>query len=355
MAPSGLSLGYRPALDGIRAIAVLGVMCWHYVMPGVKGGFLGVDLFFVLSGFLITKLLVEEWDTTGRIHLGRFYMRRVLRLFPALFLLLLVMLPFVPRIWTWYSLLYVTNWGILAGKLNSSAIMQLWSLSVEEQFYLLWPPLLLALLSLRTPRKLIVAIVVALAAASALFKVLAWQSIDSWSRFYFGSDARADELLIGCLLALFVSWSRLPAKAWFRALVQIATVPAVLWLGYLFAESAVYWRLFYQQGALTGVAVATAVIILQCLIAPVPPLNALLSWKPMVWIGRISYGLYLWHSPVAWLTDARHYEWVPIMDRPVLFAVRVVITFLVAGLSYYLVERPILGLKHRFSSHAPQA
>src|SRR5881394_138539 len=91
-------LGYRPSLDGLRAIAVLAVMSWHYVLPGVKGGFLGVDIFFVLSGFLITRLLVEEWELTGGIHLGRFYLRRMLRLFPALFLLLLAMLPFVPRI-----------------------------------------------------------------------------------------------------------------------------------------------------------------------------------------------------------------------------------------------------------------
>src|SRR5262245_29731984 len=170
-------LGYRPSLDGLRAVAVLAVISWHYVLPGVKGGFLGVDLFFVLSGFLITRLLVEEWELTRGIHLGRFYLRRVLRLFPALFLLLLAMLPFVPRLWTVYSLLYVTNWGILAGKLNSCAIMQLWSLSVEEQFYLLWPPLFLGLLALKTPRRVIGAIVLLLAAASAAFKIVAWHDI----------------------------------------------------------------------------------------------------------------------------------------------------------------------------------
>src|SRR5690349_18365704 len=104
-------LGYRPSLDGLRAVAVLAVMSWHYVLPGVKGGFLGVDIFFVLSGFLITRLLVEEWELSSRIHLGRFYLRRMLRLFPALFLVLLVTLPIVPRIWTGYALLYVTNWG----------------------------------------------------------------------------------------------------------------------------------------------------------------------------------------------------------------------------------------------------
>ena len=345
-------LGYRPSLDGLRAVAVLAVMSWHYVLPGVKGGFLGVDIFFVLSGFLITRLLVEEWELSGGIHLGRFYLRRALRLFPALFLLLLLMLPFVPRIWTVYSLLYVTNWGILAGKLGSCAIMQLWSLSVEEQFYLLWPPLLLGLLALRAPRWLIGALVAVLAVASAGYKIVAWRSIDSWSRFYFGSDARADELLIGCGLALFLSWSPVAQRAWFRRAVQAATVPALLWLGYLIVASAVYWRLLYQQAGLTLAALATAVVITQCLIAPVPGVRTFLAWRPMVVIGRMSYGIYLWHAPVAWLTDARHYDWVPIMSRPVQFIARVVLTFAIAGLSYRFLEQPLLRLKHRFSTTA---
>ena len=342
-------LGYRPSLDGMRAVAVLAVMSWHYVLPGVKGGFLGVDIFFVLSGFLITRLLIEEWEFTRGIHLGRFYLRRMLRLFPALFLLLLVTLPIVPRIWTVHALLYITNWGILAGKLNSCAIMQLWSLSVEEQFYLVWPPLLLGLLALRTPRRVVGAVVLLLAAASAVFKIVSWHSIDDWSRSYFGSDTRADELLIGCGLALFLSWSTVPQRAWFRRAVQVATVPAILWLGYLIVASAVYWRLLYQQAGLTLAALATCVLITQCLIAPVPGVRTFLAWRPMVVIGRMSYGLYLWHAPVAWVTDARHYDWVPILSRPVQFVVRVVLTFAIAGASYRFLELPLLRLKHRFS------
>jgi peptidoglycan/LPS O-acetylase OafA/YrhL len=342
-------LGYRPSLDGLRAVAVLAVMSWHYVLPGVKGGFLGVDIFFVLSGFLITRLLVEEWELSSRIHLGRFYLRRMLRLFPALFLVLLVTLPIVPRIWTGYALLYVTNWGILAGKLNSCAIMQLWSLSVEEQFYLVWPPLLLGLLALKVPRRVIGAVVFLLAASSAAFKIVGWQDIDSWSRYYFGSDARADELLIGCGLALFMSWSTVPQRTWFRRAVQVATIPALLWLGYLIVASAVYWRLLYQQAGLTLTALATCILILQCLIAPVPGVRSFLAWPPLVVIGRMSYGLYLWHTPVAWVTDARHYDWVPILSRPVQFIVRVLLTFAIAGASYRFLELPLLKLKHRFS------
>ena len=343
-------LGYRPSLDGLRAIAVMGVMAWHYVLPGVKGGFLGVDLFFVLSGFLITKLLVEEWELTGGIHLGRFYLRRMLRLFPAVFVVLLVTLPFVPRAWTVQALLYVTNWGILFWHLPPSAIMQLWSLSVEEQFYLVWPPLFVALLALRLPRAAIAVVVVLLATASATYKIVAWHSIDDWSRFYFGSDARADELLIGCALALFMSWSRLPGRSWFRLSIQIMTIPVVLWLGYLGSQSAVYWRFYYQQGGMTLVALGTCVVILQCLVAPIHPLRDLLASRALVAIGRMSYGLYLWHSPVGWITDPRNFEWVPILPRPALFVLRVCLTFVIAGLSYRFVEQPLLRLKHRFSS-----
>jgi peptidoglycan/LPS O-acetylase OafA/YrhL len=229
----------------------------------------------------------------------------------------------------------------------------LWSLSVEEQFYLVWPPLFMGLLALRTPRWLIGVIVALLAAASATFKMFAWHSIDDWSRFYFGSDARADELLIGCGLALFLSWSRVAQRAWFRRAVQVATVPAIAWLGWLIVASAVYWRLLYQQAGLTLAALATAVLIAQCLIAPVPGVRTVLAWRPLVVIGRMSYGLYLWHAPVAWLTDPRHYDWVPVLSRPVQFGVRVLLTFAIAGASYRFLEQPMLRLKHRFSQAGP--
>ena len=336
-------LGYRPALDGLRAVAVLAVISWHYVVPGIKGGFLGVDVFFVLSGFLITKLLLEEWASRSSIHLGRFYLRR------ALFLLLLVTAPIVERIWSFAALLYVTNWGLLLGRLGSGAIMQLWSLSIEEQFYLVWPLLLLVMLRSRMPRPAILALVAALAATSAVFKIVAWHSPEDWSRFYFGSDSRADELLIGCWLALFLVWSRLPRQEWFRLALQVATIPAIAFLGYEFITSAVYKPFLYHGGGLTLVALASAVVVANLLLAPFAGLLAILESRPLVAIGRMSYGLYLWHSPVGWVTDGRHYGWVPPMSRPVLLLVRVGLTFVIAAGSYRFVERPMLALKRRFS------
>jgi peptidoglycan/LPS O-acetylase OafA/YrhL len=146
-----------------------------------------------------------------------------------------------------------------------------------------------------------------------------------------------------------MSWSTVPQRTWFRRAVQVATIPALLWLGYLIVASAVYWRLLYQQAGLTLTALATCILILQCLIAPVPGVRSFLAWPPLVVIGRMSYGLYLWHTPVAWVTDARHYDWVPILSRPVQFIVRVLLTFAIAGASYRFLELPLLKLKHRFS------
>jgi peptidoglycan/LPS O-acetylase OafA/YrhL len=347
-APAPPRLGYRPALDGVRAIAVLAVMSWHFVVPGIKGGFLGVDLFFTLSGFLITSLLVEEWATTGTIRLRSFYARRFLRLIPAVLVVIAVSAPFVPWLWTVLALCYVANWGVAYGYFGVSPIRHLWSLSVEEQFYIVWPTLLVTLLRLRTPRRLIYAIVVSLALASTVFKIVAWHTPEDWTRLYSGSDGRADQLLIGCLLGLFVSWSALPRSRWFRRLVAILALPAIGFLGWLIVHAAVYWEFFYHQGGFVLVALATAVLLLHLVTAPFRWLAAVLEWKPMVAIGRISYSLYLWHQPVGWFTDPRHVEFLPVLPRYVLMAIRVALSFALALASWAWIERPMLRLKRRF-------
>jgi len=347
-APPLERLGYRPALDGVRAIAVLAVMSWHFVVPGIKGGFLGVDLFFTLSGFLITSLLVEEWSTTGTIRLQSFYVRRFLRLIPAVLVVIAISAPFVPWLWTVLALGYVANWGVAYGYFGVSPIRHLWSLSVEEQFYIVWPTLLVTLLRARASRRLVYAVVALLALASTVFKIVAWHTPEDWTRLYSGSDGRADQLLIGCLLGLFLSWSALPRTRWFRRGVAILVLPAIVFLGWLVVHAAVYWEFFYHQGGFALVALATAILLLHLMTAPFRWLAAILEWKPMVAIGRISYGLYLWHQPVGWFTDPRHVEFLPVLPRYVLMAIRVVLSFALALASWKWIERPMLRLKRRF-------
>lgn len=329
----------------MRAIAVLAVMSWHYVVPGVRGGFLGVDVFFTLSGFLITSLLVEEWSTTGAVRLSRFYLRRFLRLIPAVLVVLAVSAPFVPWLWTMQALCYVANWGVAAGHFGVSPIRHLWSLSVEEQFYIGWPILLVTLLRARVSRRWIYAVVALLALASTTFKIVTWRSPADWVRFFHGSDGRADQLLIGCGLGLFLSWSTAAGRHRLRPLVRVAVIPAIAFLGYLFVNAAVYWKFFYHDAGFALVALATAIVLLHLVTAPFRWLAAILEWRPLVAIGRISYALYLWHQPVGWFTDPRNYGLLAGLPRYGLVAARVALAFALAGASWFGIERPMRGLR----------
>jgi peptidoglycan/LPS O-acetylase OafA/YrhL len=342
-------LGYLPALDGLRAIAVLMVIFWHLGLPGWKGGFLGVDVFFVLSGFLITTLLVEEWELTGAIGFKRFYLRRALRLFPALALLLIVTAPFVDHSWTLVAIAYVSNWALAFGFIQFSPISHLWSLAIEEQFYLVWPILLVGLLRARVSRLKIVGVAGVLALASAGEKMLLWTSPGSWIRLYHGSDVRADALLVGCILALLLAWGMLPGTVWFRRAVQIAALPALVGVGYLAVTATIGMPFLYRSGGLTLVAIGVGIMLLQTVVAPIRLVSAILEWPPIVGIGRISYGLYLWHFPIAWLQHPWPFPFGHI-DSTTGLIWRLVLAFAAAGLSYILIERPALRLKLRFAT-----
>src|SRR6266436_5940611 len=210
-------LGYQPALDGLRAVSVLAVMLHHSGL--LVGGWLGVDVFFALSGFLITTLLIEEHRRTGVIGLKRFYVRRALRLLPGLLALVIVLGTIT--IATSASvglaaillrlaavLFYVANWAIMAG-FGLYPFAHTWSLAIEEQFYALWPLALLALLRYVRTRVVIVSIVGAGIAASIIWRgVLLHGGSLPWA--YQGVDARADSLLIGCAVAMLVSWRMVP-------------------------------------------------------------------------------------------------------------------------------------------------
>jgi peptidoglycan/LPS O-acetylase OafA/YrhL len=338
--------GRIPALDGLRGIAILAVLVHHQLTPlPLRGGFLGVDLFFVLSGFLITGLLLTEFEHTKSIALRKFYLRRVLRLGPALFLYLLGCL-----LVTWLThfielrrelklmglaLIYSTNWRMAFGwdtSLDPTAII--WSLSIEEQFYLLWPLLLFACLALRVKRRFIVAgLALAIVAimAQRYFLLAAGAEL---TRLYYGTDTRADALLVGCVMA-FVPVIRL-RQQWLDA----AGVAAALLLAYLIA-TVDFSSLFLYQVGFTGVALLTGVLILVVANAPNSLLATALGWRPLRWFGQISYGLYLWHwlviRNVSFYYLGRGDSWA-----------KLALSLGIASASFYLVEKPFNRLKARY-------
>src|ERR687893_4241 len=227
----GVRLPYMPGLDGLRALAVIAVLLYHAGLSWIPGGFLGVEVFFVISGYLITAMLLAEWRVRGRVDLKAFWLRRARRLLPALYLLLLVTLAypvvFLPgevaglRNDALAAFGYVTNWYLVFGQESyfeavgrPSLLKHLWSLAVEEQFYLLWPPVLAVGLSVgakrwRQRRVLIVAL--AGAVTSALLMVILYRPEADPSRIYFGTDTRATGLLLGAALAFW--WTPWPVRA----------------------------------------------------------------------------------------------------------------------------------------------
>lgn len=333
---------YEPALDGIRAIAVLAVVVFHVSLSALPGGWAGVDVFFVLSGFLITTILTSEQTTTGGIRLKRFYLRRVLRLAPALFCTCLAAVVIAHWrggmadhvIWqAVYSLLYIMNW-VRAFEGGGYPLGHTWSLAIEEQFYLLWPLFLIAV-----PARGRLPATAVLAVASLAWRWYLTANGASGNRTYNGFDTHADTLLMGCILGLIYD-ARRPAA-----------VPA--WLGFLsIAGLLVLFR--FGNGELaflqwSGSAIAGALSVVALLAARSEGLfTRLLSWGPVVYTGRISYGLYLWHPVI--LFAAEPYE-AHRGDGLLAIAVSKTLvigaSFAAAALSFRFVEQPFLRLKHR--------
>ena len=350
MTTGARGFAYRPALDGVRAVAVLGVMLFHGGAPWLPGGFLGVDAFFVLSGFLITSLLLAEFDGTGRIRLGAFWGRRARRLLPAL----LVMVVFVLAVFRFLlpanetallrgdalsTLVYVANWRMIYRGADyftvtaaPSPLQHAWSLGIEEQFYLLWPLLLVVFFLWKSPhRYAVLAVACAVGAAlSAVASGLLFRPADV-NRAYFGTDSRAQALLIGCALAVVLARWSLPVRAVAVAAAVGLALDAFIWTH---AHGSDGW-LF--RGGLLVDAVAVAAILGFVTVQPSGWLGSALAFAPLVWLGRISYGVYLWHWPLfALLTSQRSG-----LTGFLLLALRIGSTIAVAAVSYYLIEQPI--------------
>jgi peptidoglycan/LPS O-acetylase OafA/YrhL len=382
---------YQPALDGLRGIAVLAVLAYHANLPFAPGGFLGVDVFFVLSGYLITSLLLAEWAGTGGIDLGRFWVRRARRLLPALLLALAVVAVYAAvaadpaqydrlRADGLATLAYIANWQPVLAEVSyfdqfqdPSPLRHTWSLGIEEQYYLVWPLLLLAALTLLTrvrarsggrngapstsaltARRLgwpLLGTALAAVGSALLMATLYVPGADP-SRVYYGTDTRAQALLVGGALAFLAAWRAAgadrrrtaapPGQArWPRArrlAGSLAAVSGPAALGLLaLAFVAVHDRDGYlYRGGLLAVALLAAVVIAAS-VREGGPVRRLLAVRPLRLVGVVSYGLYLWHWPVYVLLTPDRTGW----SGGTLLAARLAVTAAVTVASYVLVERPI--------------
>lgn len=373
-ASTGVADGRLPGLDGLRAFAVIAVILYH-LSPGLAvGGYLGVDVFFVISGFLITALLLRERASTGRICLGNFWLRRTRRLLPALLALVLacctaawliggnVLVDLGRQVLG--AATFSSNWLAVVGHRSyfdetaPELFRNLWSLAVEEQFYLLWPLAVLLLVLVRM-RWLRLGIVIAAAIASALAMALIYVPGADATRVYYGTDTHSFGLAIGAALAVLSQhWSALPLW-WSRGARWLLPTLGTVSLGGLVAAAILMPAdapLVYQ-GGLVVVALLTAVTITGAIV-PGSVLGRTLDLAPLRWVGERSYGLYLWHWPVFVLVVAVLPGWPRLgAGGWALGGIALVITVAAAMLSYRYLEQPIRrkGFTAAFHSVLPRA
>ncbi len=358
------------SLDGLRAFSLLIIMGYHFGVARFQGGFFSLDIFYVLSGYLITGLLLGEWARSARIRLGAFWARRARRLLPALLVLVVVVTLVVRftdvsgtypnlRMADLSALFYFSNWWQIASSGNYfvvtgavSPLTHTWSLAVEEQFYLVWPFVVLAALYLgrRFDRGVEFLLGVSLVGvvASAGEMAYLYRSGSGITRLYFGTDTHAQSLMVGsvlaCTLTLLqrhrglagmapVASSRI-GRSMLTLLGLAGAAGTLLLTTTLSGVSAVAYQGGFLLSALSAAALITGAV---CVVGG--PIDRALSVRPMVWMGTVSYGAYLWHYPVLIELDSSR---TGLTGFPLLVA-RVVVTFTLAGLSYYLVERPVMA------------
>jgi peptidoglycan/LPS O-acetylase OafA/YrhL len=357
------------ALDGLRAFALLIIMGYHFGVGWLQGGFFSLDIFYVLSGYLITGLLLGEWARAARIKLGAFWLRRARRLLPALLVVLVVVTLVVRfaypaglypnlRMADLSALFYFSNWWQIADSGNYfvatgavSPLAHTWSLAVEEQFYLVWPLVVLAVLHVgrkfdRGVELLLgVSLVGVVASATEMF--LLYSPRANITRLYFGTDTHAQSILVGAVLACVLTLVQRRRGADGMAPVARSTPARVVWtvvglagfagtllLTYTLTGTAAF---AYRGGFLLS-ALSAAAIILGAVCVAGGPIARVLSVRPLVWMGTVSYGAYLWHYPVFIELDSSRTGTAGLS----LLTVRMVATFALAAASYYLVERPVM-------------
>ena len=345
---------YQPALDGIRALAVAAVLAYHAGFTWARGGFLGVDAFFVLSGFLITGLLLAEWRKRGRIGLTGFWARRARRLLPALFLMLAGVALYAVFLASDLELgrirgdalatiAYVANWRpIFVGQSYfdqysvPSPLRHAWSLGIEEQYYIVWPLVVIVLLKLRLGFWGLLTASVALMLGSALLMALLFQPGHDPSRVYYGTDTRAQSLLVGSVLSMLLLQFGPVRHQLLRSLLQALALVCAAAIGFFWHITPEGSTLLYRGGFLL-LALGVAAVIFAVVQPRSGPVGRVLSVPPLRGLGVISYGVYLWHWPLYMVLTAERthcsgYE---------LFGLRVLATLAVATVSYHLVEKPL--------------
>ncbi|MFG0216949.1 acyltransferase family protein [Brevibacillus porteri] len=356
---------YMPGLDGLRAISVLAVIGYHLDLEWAQGGLLGVEIFFVLSGYLITDQIILEYRTKNKLSILHFWMRRIRRLLPAMVcMLLLVALWLMTTDFSRLqalegdflsSLFYMNNWYLIFQEASyfesfgpASPIGHLWSLSIEEQFYLVWPVVLLIGLKLVPSRGKLLLSILLLASISAIAMAVMYEPGTDPSRVYYGTDTRVFAILIGAALAVvWPSWKlsdRISPSA--RVVLDITGGFGILLLLILIGRSNEYDDWLYQFGFLYLSVVTAAVIAV--LVHPASRLGKIMACQPLTWIGKRSYSLYLWHYPVIVLSS-------PTVNTEgagfTQILLQVTLSVILSAYSYKYVEEPIRRGNFRSQLH----
>ncbi|HBJ9576001.1 TPA: acetyltransferase [Staphylococcus pseudintermedius] len=344
---------YMPGLDGVRAVAVIAIIIYHLNPQWLSGGFLGVDTFFVISGYLITSLLLTEYHNTGKIELMSFWLRRVKRLIPTVLFLVMgvivLSLIFMPteiqkvRADSIAAIFYVSNWWYIMQNVDYfeqfavQPLKHLWSLAIEEQFYLVFPIVLLSLLSFIRRLKSIRIIFLILLVISMIAMMVLYVPNENVARVYFGTDTRIQTLLMGVLLALVWPPFQLKAKVnrQMRTMIDTAGVVglAILFICFKFVSetnSILYYGGFFLISTVTLLVIASSV-------HPSGYFAKFLGNKVFTFIGSRSYSLYLWHYPIIVLI---HHQFVQGQIPPLVYVVEILLMVLMAEFSYKFIEQP---------------
>ncbi|MBZ9685205.1 acyltransferase family protein [Clostridium estertheticum] len=347
---------YIAALDGLRAFAVLAVFAYHLGLSWAGGGFLGVDIFFVISGYLITSNILLSLESEDGFSLQKFWIGRIRRLIPAAYVMIITTFMWVTfyngnivteTLWDGLSsIFYANNWWFIFHKVSyfdsfgsPSPFKNLWSLAVEEQFYIVWPILMLIGLKVFKRRMKFAKIIFIGALCSATLMAILYKPGMDPSRVYYGTDTRAFELLIGSLLAIICPTQKLLSRKISIKKKKELNITGIITFA-VFVLSVVYmneYQTFIYRGGMLLICLNTAVLIV-CISHRNSYLSGLFSWKPLRWVGKRSYGIYLWHYPIIVLSTPVH----EIGNIPYWrMCMQLVITFIIAELSYRFIEMPI--------------